>query len=97
MNDQRIEAFLRDVLALEREERNVARAQTRFHLAVYENLFRDSEIDERQKDAAALRCRMLCRLRVGEEIAKHSGTPTAEHLKLILEVIGGPARFPLKN
>jgi hypothetical protein len=94
MDDERIEAFVRDVLSLEREERNVVRAQTRFHLAVYEKLFRDSETDDRKKDAAARRCRMLCRLRVVEEMAKRAGTPTAEHLKLVLDVIGGPANVP---
>jgi hypothetical protein len=38
----------------------------------------------------------LCRARVVVEIRRRKGTPTADHLKLVLNVIEGP-RFPQKD
>jgi hypothetical protein len=40
--DERIEAFLDDVLALEREDPSVIPEGVRFYLAVYEKQFRDA-------------------------------------------------------
>jgi hypothetical protein len=46
-----------------------------------------------KKEKAAHACDALCRARVVEEIRLRKGTPTAEHLKLVLNIIDGP-RFP---
>ena len=53
--DDRIEAFVRDVLNLEGQNPKVVREGVRRHLAQYEKLFRDSEPDKRKKDAVAQR------------------------------------------
>jgi hypothetical protein len=42
--DERIEAFLDDVLALEREDPSVIPEGVRFHLAVYEKQFRPPKL-----------------------------------------------------
>jgi hypothetical protein len=94
--DQRIEAFLADVLALEGENANAIREGVRFALADYEQIFRAREVNERMKDKAAHACHALCRTRVVEEIQRQKGTPNADHLKLVLSAIDGP-RFPLKD
>ena len=89
--DERIEDFLDDVLALEDEDDpSVIREGVRRHLAVYEKQFRDAEPNKRMKDTAVQVCRRLCRARVVEEIPRHKGTSTAEHLKLVLSVIDSP-------
>ena len=94
--DERVEAFLADVLALEGEEANAMREGVRGALADYEHLFRAQEANKRMKEKAAHACHALCRARVVEEIRLRKGTPTAEHLKLVLSVIDGP-RFPEKD
>jgi hypothetical protein len=94
--DERIEAFLADVLALEGEDANAIREGVRVTLADYEQIFRVQEVNKRMKDKAANGCHALCRARVVEEIQRRKGTPTAEHLKRVLSVIDGP-RFPLKD
>ena len=91
--DQRVEAFLADVLALEGEEESAIREATRVALADYEQVFRAQEVNKRMKERAAHACRALCRARVVEEMRLRKGTTTAEHLKLVLSVIDGP-RFP---
>ena len=65
-------------------------------LADYEQIFRAQEVNKRMKDKAAHACHALCRARVVEEIKRRNGTPTADHLKLVLSIIDGP-RFPLKD
>jgi len=55
-------------------------------------MFRRQEADERKKDAAAERCRVLCRLRVVKAIDKLRGTPMEAHLQIVLRAIEGPAR-----
>jgi hypothetical protein len=97
MDDDRIEAFIRDVLSLEGENSNMIREGVRRHLAVYEKQFRDEERDVRKKDEAAQRCRKLCRDRIAEETEQCDGTPTTAHLEFVLSVIDDPARFPLKD
>ena len=94
--DERVEAFLADVLALEGEEANALRQGVRGALTDYEQLFRAQEINKRMKEMAAHACHALCRARVVDEIRLRKGTPTAEHLKLVLSVIDGP-RFPEKD
>ena len=49
------------------------------------------------KDKAAHACHALCRVRVVEEIQRRKGTPTADHLKLVLSVIDGPVHFAMKD
>ena len=81
--DDRIESFLADVLALEGEDENAVRHGVRVALSDYEQM----------KDKAAHACHALCRSRVVEETKRRKGTPTADHLKLVLNIIEGP-RFP---
>ena len=85
--DDRVEAFLRDVLALEGENYVDVRRGVRHRLTGYEKLFRDAEPDEQMKEKAAQSCRALCRARVLEEIPRHKGTRTAEHLELVLDIV----------
>ena len=96
MTDDRIEAFLRAVLSNEGVNSNKIREDTRIYLAEFEEMFRDAELDEPEKTQAAERCRALCRARVVEEISRHKGAATEAHLKIVLDVIDGPARFPLR-
>ena len=91
--DERVEAFLADVLALEGEDANAIREGVRAALADYEQLFRAQEVNRRMKEKAAHACHALCRARVVEEIRLRKETPTAVHLKLVLGAIDGP-RFP---
>jgi anti-sigma factor RsiW len=85
--DERIESFLRDVLALEGEIWNLLRQGVRRHLAICEEQFRDVETNKRMKDRAAQACRTLCRARVAEEMRRRKRTSTAEHLKVVLSII----------
>ena len=94
--DERIESFLADVLALEGEDENAIRDGVRVALTDYEQIFRAREVNKRMKDKAAYACHALCRARVVEEIRRRKGTATADHLKLVLNVIEGP-RFPQKD
>jgi len=95
MTDERIEAFLQEVLSNEGVNSNRIREDTRIYLAEYERMFREAELDEPEKTRAE-RCRALCRARVVEEMSRCKGTSTEAHLKIVLEVIDGPARFPLR-
>jgi hypothetical protein len=87
--DERVEAFLADVLALEGEDANAIREGVRVALADCEQIFRAQEVNRRMKEKAAHACHALCRTRVVEEMRLRKGTPTAEHLKLVLSVIDG--------
>jgi hypothetical protein len=95
--DQRIEVFLKDVLALEGEIWNQIREGVRRHLVVCEKQFRDAETNKRMKDRAAQECRTLCRMRVADEIRRRKGTSTAEHLKVVLSTIDSVALFPMND
>ena len=86
--DERVEALLADVLALEGEDPNVIREGVRGALADCEQLFRAQ--DKRMKEKAAHACHALFRARLVEEIRLRKGTSTAEHLKLVLSIIDGP-------
>jgi len=94
--DERIEAFLADVLALEGENDNAIREGVRVVLADCEQIFKAQEVNRRMKDKAAHACHALCRARVLEEIRRRKGTPSVDHLKLVLTAIDGP-RFTAKN
>jgi hypothetical protein len=85
--DQRIEAFLADVLALAGEEPDAVREGVRVALADCEEIFRAQETHKRMKDKAAHACRALCRARVVEELERRRRTPIAEHLKQVLTII----------
>jgi len=87
--DERVEAFLADILSLEGEEASAIREAVRVALTDYEQVFRAQEVNKRMKERAA----HACRARVVEEMRLRKGTTTAEHLKLVLGVIDGP-RFP---
>jgi len=91
--DERVEALLADVLALEDEDPNVIREGVRGALADYEQLFRAQEVNKRMKDKAAHACHALFRARLVEEMRLRKGTSGAEHLKVVLSIIDGP-RFP---
>ena len=91
--DERVEAFLADVLALEGEEPTAIREAVRVALADCEQVFRAQEVNKRMKEKAAHACHALCRARVVEEVRLRKGTTTAEHLKLVLSVIDR-LRFP---
>lgn len=94
--DERVEAFLADVLALEGEPADDVCEGVRGVLNDCEQLFRVQESNKRMKDKAAHACHALCRARVVEEIRLRKGTPTAAHLKLVLSVMDGP-RLPGKD
>jgi hypothetical protein len=85
--DQRIEAFLADVLALAGEDTNVVRAGVRDAMADCEAIFRAQQTNKRMRDYAAIVCRALCRSRVVAEMHQRRGTQIAEHLKLALTII----------
>ena len=85
--DQRIEAFLADVLALAGEDPDAIRDGVRVALADCEAIFRAQETNKRMRDITALVCRALCRARVVAEMHQRRGTLIAEHLKLVLSVI----------
>jgi hypothetical protein len=95
--DERIEAFLKDVLALEGEISNLLREGVRRYLAICEKQSRDAETNKRMKNRAAQACRTLCRMRVAEEIRRRKGTSTAEHLKVVLSIIDEAALFPMND
>jgi hypothetical protein len=94
--DEWVEVFLTDVLALEGETSDAIRTGVRVVLTDCEQLFRAQELNKRMKDKAAHACHALCRARVVQEIRLRKGTPTADHLKVVLSVIDGP-RFPEKD
>jgi hypothetical protein len=84
--DQRIEAFLADVVALAGEDLDAVREGVRVALASCEAIFRARETNKRMRDKAALVCRALCCARVVAEMHQRRGTQIAE-LKLVLTII----------
>ena len=96
MSDERIEAFLADVLALEGEDQPAIREGVHVALADCEQIFKAQEVNRRMKDKAAHASHALCRSRVVAEMQRRKGTPSAEHLKFALSVIDGP-RFLAKE
>jgi hypothetical protein len=85
--DERIDAFLKDVLELEGVPRTAIRDGVGSYLSIYENLVRDTELDVRKREAAAREWRKRCRERVAKEVAKQAGTDVDEHWTLVLSLI----------
>jgi hypothetical protein len=85
--DERIEGFLWDVLQDAGKHSNVVRANTRCYLALYLEMFRAREVKDYKKDAATQRCWDWCRQRVLEELDRREDTPTADHLRIVLNAI----------
>ena len=96
MMDERIDTFLKDVQELEGVSLTAIRDGVRSYPAVYDNLVRDTEPDPKSREAAARAWRNLCRERVADEVAKHTGMPAGEHWKLVLSVIES-ANEPPRN
>jgi hypothetical protein len=71
--DERIEAFLKDVLRLQGENSSIVDEGVRRLLAKYESNFANAESDERMKEKAAEACKALCRSRVFQEIPSIRG------------------------
>ena len=92
--DERIEAFLADVLALEGEKPEAVSAGLRVALGDVETIFRAREDNRRMKDRAVHACHALCRSRLVEEMKRRQGTPTADHVKLVLGVLDKPTHLP---
>jgi|ERR1700733_16859 len=91
-----IEVFLRDVLRLEGKTEAHVCESVRVHVGEYERMFRDSQLEQRNKDLVAHVCRALCRARVIKEMVRHKGTQIEAHLKIVLNAIDPPA-FSLKD
>jgi|SRR6516165_5656370 len=92
--DERIEAFLADELALEGEKPEAISAGVRVALGDAETIFRAREDNRRMKDRAVHACHALCRSRLVEEMKRRKGTPTADHLKLVLGILEKPTQLP---
>ncbi len=70
--DDRVEAFLKEVLALMGATPSRVSDRASFHAAQCEQMFRDAESDPAKKDAVAAHCRTLCIERVSQEINDHN-------------------------
>jgi hypothetical protein len=75
----------------------LVRQAVRVHLANHEKQVRKAEKTKLARDQAAHVFEMECRARVIEAIRRYKGTLTAVHLKIVLSVIDGPVRLPLKD
>jgi hypothetical protein len=92
--DQRIEAFLLDVLEDEGKNSDIVRENTRRYLAAYEEMFRAEQVQDHKKDEAAQRCRDWCHERVLQEIDQREGTDPANHLRIVLHAIESSGANP---
>jgi hypothetical protein len=79
--DQRIEAFLADVLALAGENPDAIREGVRVALADCEAIFRAQETNKRMRDQAARVCRALCRARAGRGATASPGNAARRALE----------------
>lgn len=93
--EERIEAFMKDVLGLEGENSNAVREGVRRYMADYEKQVRIAETDTRKMVPAAEGFRKLCRNRVMEEIQRRTAISTIEHLQIVLSVIDQPGAFQI--
>jgi hypothetical protein len=93
--DERIEAFIKDVLGLEGKNSNEVRECVRCYMAEYEKQVRIAETDTRKMVPAAQRFRELCRDRVIEEIQRRTAISTIEHLQTVLSVLEQPGAFQI--
>jgi hypothetical protein len=85
-----IEHFLRDVLRLQGKTETLVCLGVSVHVAEYERMFRNTQLEERDKELAARVCRALCRGRVIKEIAARKGTPIEEHLQIVFNAVDRP-------
>jgi hypothetical protein len=85
-----IEVFLKDVLRLEGKTEAQVCESVRVNVAEYEMMFRDAQLEDRDKDLAARVCRALCRRRILREIAAREGTEIEGHLQIVLSAIAPP-------
>jgi hypothetical protein len=92
--DKHVEEFLADVLALEGEKPEAISAGVRVALGDVETIFRAREDNRRMKDRAVHACHALCRSQLVEEMRRRKGTPTADHLKLVLGILDKPTHLP---
>jgi hypothetical protein len=88
--DDRIEAFMVNVLALKGEDASAIHEGVCGPPTSCAQLFAAAEVNRRMKDKAAHACRSLCHARLVEKMRLRQATPRAEQLKLVLSVIGGP-------
>ena len=93
--DERIEALL-PTCWLSKAKMITRSARACVWLLPSASNFKAQEVNRRMKDKAAHACHALCRARVLEEIRRRKGTPSVDHLKLVLTAIDGP-RFTAKN
>lgn len=94
---EHVEAFFREVLALEGKNSDLVRQAVLVHLANHEKQVRKAEKTKRTRNQAAYAFEMECRARIVEAMRRYKGTLTAVHLKIALSVIDGPVRFPTKG
>lgn len=92
--DERIEAFLRDILLLQGRSQDLVLDEVRRQLAIYEKRFRDREPNKRMKEKAVQVCHSLIRARVLDEVRVRKGTSAVGHLQIVLTVIDGPEISP---
>jgi predicted phage tail protein len=95
--DERVEAFIKDVLGLESKNSNEVGEGVRRYMAEYEKQVRDAETDVRKKVPAAQRFRERCRDRVIEEIQRRTAISTIGHFQTVLSVIKQPGAFPIER
>ena len=87
--DDRVEAFLKDVLALMGASPSRVSERVSFHAAQCEQMLRDGEPDPAKKDAVAAHSRTLCIERVSHEIERSQSHDRRDHLQLVLAVLEG--------
>ena len=85
--DERIEAFMKDVLGLEGEDSNVVREGVRRYMAAYEKQVRVAETEARKMVPAAQRFRELCRDRVIQEIQQQTAKSTIAHFQAVMSCL----------
>ena len=94
--DKRIEAFLRDVLALEGKHSNLAREGVRARLAKCERQFRKDEENESMRNRAAEMCDRLCRARIVEEMRQRRGDTNRCALEYSAQCYRRAGAFPIE-
>jgi hypothetical protein len=87
--DDRVEGFLKDVLALMGATPSRVSDRVSFHAAQCEQMFRDAETDPRKMDAVAAHCQTLCIERVRQEMERSHSDDRRDYLQLVLAVLEG--------
>jgi hypothetical protein len=88
--DERVEAFLRDVLKISGTRNEVVEGVW-MRLPNYEELFRHDETEKHLKDKAAQKGLELLRARVVTEMQLREGLPIVDQLKIVLSAIDSSA------